>query len=88
MEDTRRENRHRHRVHLEGIGRATALELARHGVHLVISARTLEALEQTCTQAQALGVKVLPIACDVSKLDEVENLIHAALATDSRALRF
>jgi 3-oxoacyl-[acyl-carrier protein] reductase len=62
-----------------GIGRATALEMARHGVNLVVTARTLEALELTCTQAQALGVNVLPVACDVSKLDEVENLIHAAL---------
>jgi 3-oxoacyl-[acyl-carrier protein] reductase len=66
-----------------GIGCATALELARHGVNLVVTARTLEALEQTCTQAQALGVKVLPIACDVSKLDEVENLIHAAIESFS-----
>lgn len=62
-----------------GIGRATALELASHGVNLVVTALTLEALEQTCTQAQALGVKVLPIACDVAKLEEVEVLIQAAL---------
>jgi 3-oxoacyl-[acyl-carrier protein] reductase len=62
-----------------GIGRATALELARHGANLVVSARTLEALTETCTQAQALGVVALPIACDVAKLEEVEHLIQAAL---------
>jgi 3-oxoacyl-[acyl-carrier protein] reductase len=61
-----------------GIGHATALELASHGVNLVITARTLEALDETCNKARALGVEVLPIACDVAKFVEVEHAFQTA----------
>lgn len=63
-----------------GIGQATALELARSGVNLVLVARTLEALETTRTQVEALGVQTWACACDVSSYSEVERLVRQALA--------
>jgi 3-oxoacyl-[acyl-carrier protein] reductase len=61
-----------------GIGQATALELAGRGANLVITARRLEALTETCSKARAMGVEVLPIACDVAKLIEVELAFQSA----------
>ena len=63
-----------------GIGQATALELARSGANLVLVARTLEALETTRTQVEALGVQTWACACDVSSHSEVERLVRQAIA--------
>ncbi len=63
-----------------GIGQATALELARSGANLVLVARTLEALETTRTQVEALGVQTWASACDVSSYSEVEMLVRQAIA--------
>ena len=62
-----------------GIGKAIALELAREGVDLAISARTEEALERTAHEiASATGQRVLPFPCDVKDRDRVEAAVDAA----------
>ncbi|HYO77229.1 MAG TPA: SDR family NAD(P)-dependent oxidoreductase [Thermoanaerobaculia bacterium] len=61
-----------------GIGRATALEMARRGAHLVLGARRLEPLEKTAAECRALGVRATAIACDVTSPDDCARLIAAA----------
>jgi len=70
-----------------GIGRAAALRLAKHGVRLIVAARTVAkgdslwpgSLEETAAQARALGVEVSAVKCDVTVRAEVEKLYNFAL---------
>src|SRR5580693_7656616 len=70
-----------------GIGKAAALRLAKHGVRLILAARTLAkgesvwpgSLEETAEQARALGAEVSTVKCDLSMRAEVENLYNLAL---------
>src|SRR6266700_7514797 len=70
-----------------GIGRAAALRLAKHGVRLILAARTLNtgesvwpgSLEETAAQARASGAEVSTVKCDVSVRPEVEALYNFAL---------
>lgn len=60
-----------------GIGRGMAEGLYRHGATVVISGRGLATLQET---AAAMGDRAIPIACDVSKEDQVIALRDAVLA--------
>ncbi len=55
-----------------GIGRATALELARHGARIVVAARSQSELEATAQEVRALGG---------------EAFVHAVDLTDAQASR-
>src|SRR6266404_7005608 len=67
------------------IGRATVLQLAGEGAHVVVNARSNEAeANAVAREAQALGVKALPVLADVGKKDEVEALAQKALAEFGR----
>jgi 3-oxoacyl-[acyl-carrier protein] reductase len=50
----------------KGLGRACATSLAREGVDVVICARGAEALESTAAELRGFGVKVTPVAADVT----------------------
>lgn len=57
-----------------GIGRATALQLAREGYDIVLHGRTLsEALSQTLEDVKALGVNVRAITFDVTDREETQQ---------------
>jgi 3-oxoacyl-[acyl-carrier protein] reductase len=58
-----------------GIGKATALELAKEGVHVGLIARTESALKQVAEEARSLGVKASVAAADISDMDQVEKLV-------------
>lgn len=59
-----------------GIGRATALALAKEGCALVLTARTHDRLTPTCDEARAAGSPaVLPLVFDVRKREEVDTAI-------------
>lgn len=63
----------------KGIGKAIALKLASLGVNIVLNYRSSAAeAEETAKEIQKLGVEVLTVQADISKLDQVENLIKAA----------
>jgi NAD(P)-dependent dehydrogenase (short-subunit alcohol dehydrogenase family) len=68
-----------------GIGRFIATGFAEAGADLILTSRKMKNLEAT---AQALeqeyGVKVLPIACDMARADEIEFMLKAALETFPR----
>ncbi len=67
----------------EGIGKAITIALAREGVDVAICARRKEPLERTAAEiAKATGRKIVPIAADLTKPGDAENLVktaHAAL---------
>jgi len=69
-----------------GIGKAIALRLAREGANLAIAAKTTEPhpkLEGTIFSAaaeiEALGVKVLPIACDIRNEEQIDAAVRATV---------
>ena len=61
-----------------GIGRAFALELARRGGRIVCADINLAAAQQTVALIEADGQAATAVACDVSKLVEVEGLAATA----------
>ncbi|MFH5811464.1 SDR family oxidoreductase [Companilactobacillus sp. FL22-1] len=56
-----------------GIGEATANLLAKSGAKLTIAARRMNRLEKIVQNN--VGAEILPVAADVSKADEVQNVI-------------
>ena len=65
-----------------GIGRATALELARRGANLVLAARREELLEAVAEECRKLGVRAKAVVTDVRDRDACRNLIAAAGEVD------
>jgi short-subunit dehydrogenase len=63
-----------------GIGRETALLLARRGANLVLTARRESALEEVAGLCREHGVKVVALPADVGNLEEVDALAREAIA--------
>lgn len=60
-----------------GIGRALASTAASLGISLSLAARNKEDLEKaSCEIEEKYKVKVLPVPCDVTKLEDLENLVN------------
>jgi 3-oxoacyl-[acyl-carrier protein] reductase len=67
----------------KGLGRASALALAREGVELVINARGVEALEETAEQIRrATGMRVTAVAGDITTAAGQEAVLAACAAPD------
>ena len=65
-----------------GIGRATAIEMARRGANVVIGARRVQQLEETAVACRAHGVTALAVPTDVTKPEDCCRLIEAAGRVD------
>ena len=65
-----------------GIGKATALELARRGASVVLAARRLEELEGVALECRFFGVKAVAIRCDVTSRADCDGLMHQAGIVD------
>jgi 3-oxoacyl-[acyl-carrier protein] reductase len=61
----------------KGLGRGCAEALAREGVDVTICARGAEALNATAKELAAFGVKVTPVACDVTTEEGRKALLAA-----------
>lgn len=62
------------------IGRAIALEFARHGASVVINARTsAEEAEATAKEVEALGVKSISVLADVADENQVQAMVKKVL---------
>ncbi|MBL3658560.1 SDR family oxidoreductase [Fulvivirga sediminis] len=62
-----------------GLGRSMGKYFLELGANLVITSRKQEVLDQTAQELeQETGGKVLPIACDVRKYEEIEAVIQAS----------
>lgn len=63
-----------------GIGRATALELAREGCRVALCARGKEALEAAAVEVRALGAEAVAVAADVTAEAGAREVVEAAEA--------
>ncbi len=62
-----------------GIGKSIARELAREGVDVAIASRTLPELESTARElADETGQRIIPLALDVTKRDQVDRVVAEA----------
>ena len=63
----------------DGIGRATAVQLAREGAKVAICARGQEKLDQTAAEIRKLGGEVLAVSADMSKPADIERFFDAVI---------
>ena len=62
-----------------GLGRSMGKYFLELGANLVIASRKMEVLEKTAKELESeTGGKVLPVACDIRKYDQIENVIAQA----------
>ena len=61
-----------------GLGKQMAYALAKKKVNLVLLARRLERLEDLKKELEKKGVKVLPIKCDVTSTEDINNAASKA----------
>ncbi len=59
-----------------GIGRLVSLFLAEQGCNLILHSRKLEHTEKLLEEVKAKGVDAYSVAAELSKLDEVEAMLH------------
>ncbi|MFQ5859057.1 MAG: SDR family NAD(P)-dependent oxidoreductase [Anaerolineae bacterium] len=57
-----------------GIGRTIALNLAKAGADVAVTARTMPDLEQVATQVREMGRRSLAVPCDVTDPEQVERM--------------
>lgn len=67
-----------------GLGKATAVLLARAGADVTLVDINLEALEQTAAEIRQLGVRVLPLALDISKAENCRQAVANTVAEFGR----
>lgn len=67
-----------------GIGRASALALARSGAHVVLAARSGAEIEAVAAEATELSVRALPVTADVTVYEECTRLSKAAMSAFGR----
>src|SRR5690349_4781416 len=67
-----------------GIGRATAIRLARDGAAVAICARRADRLQQAADQIRAAGGEALPVVADVTREADMEQFVGAAVDRFSR----
>ncbi len=63
-----------------GIGKEVALAYVQAGAEVAIAARHSERLERVAGELTAAGSRVLPVACDVMRPDEVDGMVDRVIA--------
>jgi 3-oxoacyl-[acyl-carrier protein] reductase len=67
-----------------GIGRATALALARRGIVVVLVSRTRPEIDSVASEAEAVGATALPVVADLGQEDEVAGMVDRTLQAYGR----
>lgn len=62
-----------------GIGKATALILAKHGANISIGDFNLENAKATAKEIETIGVKAIAVACNVLKDSDLVNLVETTV---------
>ncbi|MFC1952065.1 SDR family NAD(P)-dependent oxidoreductase [Chloroflexota bacterium] len=68
----------------QGIGRGVALCLAGAGAHIVVADIRDDTCEATAEEVRAIGRKSLPVVTDVTKIDQVKNMVDKVIAEFGR----
>ena len=63
----------------QGIGRATAIRLAREVSAVVLAARNAKALEEVAAEVKGIGAEPPSLALDLSQVEASETLVNATL---------
>ena len=64
-----------------GVGAATAELFAKEGAKVVITARRKPQLDEVADKIKAIGGEVLAVPTDVSKVEDVENMVAKVVET-------
>src|SRR5512145_2168352 len=64
-----------------GIGKATAMQMAAEGAHVVLTSRNLAAAEAAAEEIRRQGREALALAVDVSAVADVEALMRRTMDT-------
>jgi NAD(P)-dependent dehydrogenase (short-subunit alcohol dehydrogenase family) len=67
-----------------GIGKATALELAKYGADIVVAARRAEELEHTASEISRLGRNCLQVPTNVRRKEDIKALIDNTMSKFGR----
>ena len=62
-----------------GIGSFIAAGLAEAGADLVIASRKIQNLEKEAEELRKLGVKAIPVKCDMESKEDIDNLVKTAV---------
>ena len=68
----------------QGIGKAVALMLARHGADVVVADVNLEKAAETAKEVEATGRGAMAVSVDVTRLSDVENMVESAIGRFGR----
>ena len=63
----------------QGIGKAVALMLARHGADVIVADVNLEKAAETAREVEAAGRGAMAVKVDVTRLSDVEQMVESAL---------
>ncbi|WP_035351443.1 SDR family NAD(P)-dependent oxidoreductase [Edaphobacter aggregans] len=69
----------------QGIGRSTAICLARDSSAVVLAARNAEALDEVAAAVKAAGTEPLPLAVDLSQVEASEIVVKAHLSVSGES---
>ena len=64
-----------------GLGKQMSKAFAGQGADLVLMARRVERLEELKGELEALGIRVLPVKCDVTNVEEIKEAARLAEST-------
>ncbi|MBW1677278.1 MAG: glucose 1-dehydrogenase [Deltaproteobacteria bacterium] len=67
-----------------GIGKFIATGLAEAGADVVLASRKINNCIEAAKEIEALGVKALPVQCDLEKLEDIDNLVKTAMGSFGR----
>ncbi len=67
-----------------GIGRATALALAKEGATIVLAARSATEIEAVGCEVREQGARALPVVTDVSRAGDIARVVQRALEAFGR----
>ena len=60
----------------QGLGKASAIELAKEGAKLIICSRNKDKIKQTAHEiSDSFGVDVLPVKADLDKIEDIRTEI-------------
>jgi NAD(P)-dependent dehydrogenase (short-subunit alcohol dehydrogenase family) len=68
----------------KGIGRAIAHALAAHGARVTVSSRKADACEKVAGEIREAGGEAIPVACNITYREQLENLVAKTRAAWGR----